>query len=208
VILVGKKTDLLKLELQAAWNNNPHGAGFSYVSDGRARIVKGLMKYDDMVGALSACKYRGLISLHLRYATHGRVCVNNTHPFKVGRFEALAHNGVLSAFGESGAAGASDSADLANVLGGLRNPIDRDKILRSIGGMYALTTPRARGGIALFGSNSWQTYRGVRCSNTYWIPRAQPVGGVSAARAGVWGWRFTDDDNANDANGRGGLINV
>lgn len=167
VILVGTKKQLLSIELDRAWRNNADGAGFSYIENGRARIVKGLMTFEQTINALEKTRTRNLISLHFRLATHGKVCANNTHPFRVGR-DALAHNGVLSAFGASGENGASDSADLARILCALA-PNDRNKILASLSGMFALTTARARGGVLLFGNRNWEFYKGVRCSNLYWI---------------------------------------
>jgi hypothetical protein len=200
VILVGNKKSILNLDLHAAWNNNPHGAGFAYINNGRAHVVKGLMCYDSMMESLSACKHRGTIALHLRFATHGAINGDNTHPFRVGRTgDVLMHNGILSAFGISGDRGLSDSADLARVLGGIRDPRDRDKVLRSIHGMFTLVTPRARSGVVLFGSNGWQMHDGVRCSNTYWIPRAH------VSRAHVCNWQFKDDNHEGEANG---LINI
>lgn len=188
VILVGTKKQLLNVELDRAWKTNSDGAGFSYVENKRVRIVKGLMTLDAMIDALENTRARGLISLHLRLATHGRVCAKNTHPFKMGS-DALAHNGVLSAFGASGASGASDSADLARVLSSLK-PVDRSKVLASLSGMFAVTTTRTSSGVVLFGSRRWENYRGVMCSNLYWI-----------ADRSVTGFSFPgyDDDDAVNA---------
>lgn len=201
VILVGTKKQLLSIELNRAWKTNADGAGFSYVENKRVRIVKGLMAFDAMIEALENTRARGLISLHLRLATHGRVCAKNTHPFAVGN-DALAHNGVLSAFGVSGASGVSDSADLARVLSALK-PNDRNKVLASLSGMFALTTARAKNDVVLFGSRRWEDYKGVQCSNLYWIADRIRENAVSVdyMRNALTGFSFpdyyNDDDDAN-----------
>lgn len=198
VILVGTKKQLLSIDLDRAWKTNRDGAGFSYVDKKRVYVVKGLMRFDDMINALETTRARGLISLHLRLATHGRVCAKNTHPFVVGN-DALAHNGVLSSFGVSGASGVSDSADLARVLSHLK-PDDRNKVLASLSGMYALTTTRARAGVVLFGSRSWVEHKGVQCSNNYWVEKP------AVARASVWdSWRLLGDDDDDNPTGLIGI---
>ena len=191
VILVGTKKNILQTELDLAWESNPHGAGYSYVHKNRVHIAKGFMRLNDLVESLERTNANGLISLHLRVATHGGVNAKNTHPFVVGN-DALAHNGILSAFGTGGARGSSDSADLARVLSRLA-PSDRGKILESLSGMFALTTARVHGGIQLFGSRNWITHKNIQCSNDYWLPRGQTLNyprSLSALESEWEGWRL------------------
>lgn len=170
VILVGKVNELRKVDLKAAWSSNPHGAGIAFPSSGRVKAIKGLMTLSALKSALRELDQDAEIALHLRYATHGAVNFKNTHPFPIGKTgEYLMHNGVLSCFGSSGDNGKSDSADLARVLGDIRNAVDRSKVLGSLSGMYCTISPKR---ISLTGSRSWvKISDGVMGSNDNFIPR-------------------------------------
>ncbi len=177
VILIGKVKDIRKVDLESAWASNPHGAGIAYPrsnSKGVA-VVKGIMDLESLRSALREIHGEIKIALHLRYATHGSINPLNTHPFKIGRSGSyLMHNGVLSAFGKSGDRGVSDSMDLANTLGEIKDPIGRHKILASLGGMFCEISPK---GIRTFGSRSWVKIRGsVIGSNDNFIPKVTPIG--------------------------------
>lgn len=168
IIMVGKVRSVESLDLECGWASNPHGAGVCYVDRGSVVAVKGIMNLHDLERELSKIKGNPKIALHLRYATHGKISESNTHPFQVGRSGSwLMHNGMLSAFGRSGDRGVSDSRDLADTLGRMKEPSDRVKILRSLSGMYALIS---RKGIELYGSRSWVEINGVACSNTSCAP--------------------------------------
>lgn len=173
VILIGKTKDIQKVDLNSAWISNPHGAGIAYPrGDNRGiEVIKGIMDLESLKGSLKGIKGEIKIALHLRYATHGSISPSNTHPFKIGRSgSVLMHNGILSAFGRSGDRGVSDSMDLARVLGEIKDPIDRRKILTSLGGMFCEISPK---GIHTFGSRSWVRIRGgVMGSNDNFMPRA------------------------------------
>lgn len=170
VILVGKVSELRKVDLKAAWASNPHGAGIAYPNGKGVKAIKGLMTLSALKTALRELDQNIEAALHLRFATHGAVNAKNTHPFPIGRSgEYLMHNGVLSCFGSSGDNGRSDSADLARVLGDIRNPIDRSKVLGSLSGMFCTVTQK---GIRLCGSRSWvQISDGVMGSNDNFVPR-------------------------------------
>lgn len=191
VILVGKVSEVLKLDLYAAWASNPHGAGLLVHSPGRVQCIKGLMDLDSLIGELEKVDRHRRVAVHLRWATHGSINAANTHPFAVGRGSWLMHNGVLSAFGKSGDRGVSDSADLARVLGQIKGTADRCKVLRSLSGMFVLAT---REGFGLFGSRSWQSVGRVKCSNTHWVPSrlfaVDDVGECNGSSGrSPWGWR-------------------
>lgn len=84
--------------LDEAWENNPHGAGIAYLKGGRVRIVKGLMKLNDLKKAIE--KHKEFLDgkphlVHLRVTTSGGTSPQNTHPWKVGKHCAMIHNGVL-----------------------------------------------------------------------------------------------------------------
>ena len=80
--------------IDRAAKNNPDGWGLvSLAPRGRFNVRKGL-KSDGLDAAIAAAKGQPYV-LHFRWATHGSVCLDNTHPFKVGK-AWMAHNGVLS----------------------------------------------------------------------------------------------------------------
>lgn len=170
VILVGKVNELRKVDLKSAWTSNPHGGGIAFPSGGRVKSIKGLMTLSALKSALRELDQESEVALHLRYATHGAVSAKNTHPFPIGKTgEYLMHNGVLSCFGSSGEKGQSDSADLARVLGDIRNAVDRSKVLSSLSGMFCTISPKR---ITLTGSRSWvKISDGVMGSNDNFIPR-------------------------------------
>lgn len=155
IILVGQVSEIRKVGLEDAWACNPDGGGIAYPDNrGKVKTIKGLMTLDALRDALSTVSRSTKIALHLRLATHGSVSQANTHPFPIGRSgSVLMHNGILNAFGRSGVKGLSDSADFARVLGEIKDPLDREKLLNTVGGMYCLITPKD--GIQIYGSRSW-----------------------------------------------------
>lgn len=175
VILLGKNKDILKSKLDLAWASNPHGAGILY-HDRRGNVVcvKGLMSLGTLTDALGDVSRDTQVAVHLRYATHGAVSAGNTHPFIVGRSGYLMHNGVLSAFGQCGTRGVSDSADLARALSTIPSDCDRLKVLRSLQGMFLLATKRE---FLPIGSRSWVRIGKVLASNDNHLPRAPVVAG-------------------------------
>lgn len=71
---------------------NPDGFGFAVPG----RIFK-TMNFDDFYAELTATITPDMPAiLHFRYATHGRLCESNCHPFRDNRTGvSFAHNGVL-----------------------------------------------------------------------------------------------------------------
>lgn len=173
VILIGKAKDIKKTDLESAWASNPHGAGIAYPTRSRVECIKGIMDPHDLLAALGEIDPKQRIAVHFRYATHGSISSENTHPFKMGRSGSyIMHNGVLSAFGKAGDQGISDSRDLADTLGKLRDAIDRAKILRSLSGMFCTIS---RSEICTYGSRSWCKIGSVLASNDHFIPKLIPI---------------------------------
>ncbi len=154
IILVGQVSEIRKVGLEEAWACNPDGGGIAYPDNrGKVKTIKGLMTLKALREALSTVSRSTKIALHLRLATHGSVSQDNTHPFPIGKSgSVLMHNGVLTAFGKSGTKGVSDSADFARVLGEIKDPRDREKMIDSLTGMFAIITPK---GILVMGSKHW-----------------------------------------------------
>jgi hypothetical protein len=82
--------------LKNCWDNNPDGAGFMYSENGTLKIIKGLMNFNTFINSYdSISPLTKKIVIHFRYATHGKVCEELTHPFNINKTLAMVHNGIL-----------------------------------------------------------------------------------------------------------------
>lgn len=94
------------------WAGNPDGAGFAYVSRGKIRPVKGLMKLADFLKA-----YKGAVEkypdspflVHFRIRSLGDRSPENTHPFMF-KYGCGIHNGTFNNCGAKFDQGKSDTA--------------------------------------------------------------------------------------------------
>jgi predicted glutamine amidotransferase len=88
-----------KKELQCAWENNPHGAGYSYFMGTLNIIEKELLNFEVFYAMLKKdYKVYGKFSqflIHFRYATHGLIDDSNCHPFTMINGPTMAHNGII-----------------------------------------------------------------------------------------------------------------
>lgn len=167
--------------LQAAWDTNPDGAGVA-VADGRSmRIYKGCMTWDalraqleqlDATHDLQSCG----VLLHCRIATHGDICGSLTHPFKVSKTVALAHNGIIPNMDEHTAHDCSDTlAYVRRIVRPLAQSLDvmHDKAAHNVldltRGTSRLALLHASGEIVRYGD--WHTIEGVHYSNTHFMHR-------------------------------------
>lgn len=95
--------------LDACWEGNKDGAGYSYVRDGKVLIKKGFMVKEPFFEALKRDVTDDTTAfIHMRIATHGGINQECTHPFpltdnydEMRRLEtetdiAIVHNGVFS----------------------------------------------------------------------------------------------------------------
>jgi hypothetical protein len=88
--------------VRRAWVNNPDGAGIMYVEDGHLRIEKFptseaalWRRYKDFTGGDGQSPQDRDIVIHFRYKTHGNVCKENCHPFRVHPGLGMVHNGII-----------------------------------------------------------------------------------------------------------------
>lgn len=94
----GEFDPITEAEFSECNKSNPDGAGLVYIGDdGNFRIMKTLdcpdVLYHEYIRANEA--ERDCL-LHFRKATHGRIAMDNCHPFWSGEDEVYIHNGVLS----------------------------------------------------------------------------------------------------------------
>ncbi len=96
------------------FENNPDGAGLMYLYQGSVRIIKGFMRFTDLLESLLSLekKVKSLTDIdmviHFRYATQGSICAQNCHPFpcssndkdlrslNLSALTGIAHNGVIN----------------------------------------------------------------------------------------------------------------
>ncbi len=99
IAVIPKKTIPPKEEtLRKCWDSNPHRAGFMYVTKEGIQIHK-FKKFKDFYRSFSKFHIdhgdKSPFVIHMRYATHGAVNKENTHPFRVSDKVAFCHNGVI-----------------------------------------------------------------------------------------------------------------
>lgn len=108
-------------ELKNSGKNNPDGFGIAY-TDGKKLKVYKTMKLNTFINKYKEVRTqfpKSYILLHTRLATHGKKCVDNSHPFKVTKDICMAHNGVFSGFGST------DLSDTLDFINTILKPIDR-----------------------------------------------------------------------------------
>jgi len=96
-------------QLQAMFENNPHGAGYMVARDGKVEIHKGFMDWEDFARAIKNENFKSSdpVVYHFRISTQAGVNAKMTHPFPLSsRLEhcekldltcpvGLAHNGII-----------------------------------------------------------------------------------------------------------------
>ncbi len=80
-----------------AWNGNKDGGGISYYKNKKTIIEKTMSNCKTFYSLYNHAynESDGDILIHFRYATHGTISVENTHPFKIGANTTFIHNGML-----------------------------------------------------------------------------------------------------------------
>ena len=100
--------------IETAWRYNPNGGGFAHIGKaGRIRPFRSMsLKAMKMAYHAAVKQYpNSPFMVHFRLATHGKVNLDNVHPFKVNHHTYMAHNGILSDVVPRG--GMSDSKTFA-----------------------------------------------------------------------------------------------
>lgn len=92
--------------LQSSWEHNDDGGGMAWIDEGKVQFVKGYSIFEDFYSVWRELPLPKVA--HFRFATHGGVCQELTHPFPLTPSAGLAlrgavesvlfHNGVFAAF--------------------------------------------------------------------------------------------------------------
>lgn len=149
-------------DLKQAWASNSDGAGI-VIPSRCPKVFKGIMKLKHLENIIETLTDHEIV-IHLRWATHGSVSPDNTHPFPCGRDRYLMHNGILSNYGEAGKKGRSDSAHFAEDISTLKAE-NIKRILETVSGKFIFIN---RERISLHGQFSDRN--GIKYSNLNWAP--------------------------------------
>lgn len=135
-IMKPKDKVLSKEILETCCKANPDGMGFAYI-DGDTMYIKKYMKFEDFYKDYKEVENKSNMLIHFRIATHGKVEIDNCHPFWLNHRMALVHNGVISGYGDRDTK--SDTRDFIDkVIGNIswklmKNPSYRELIGKCIG---------------------------------------------------------------------------
>lgn len=92
----GVEVPSVEIQNAATWNNDGHG--WAVAADTGVMLTGRYMDFDTALTTFEATRKafpNRPAMFHSRLATHGTVTLNNVHPFTVGKFAAVAHNGIL-----------------------------------------------------------------------------------------------------------------
>ena len=164
--------------LKTMWDGNPHGAGFMYAEHGQLVICKGLMHFDDFLGALLDAGTSRKMVMHFRIRTSGTNGPEMTHPFLVSDGLGMVHNGIISkvdtTFEKSDTAVFAEmvAQEFTNPAGAVRNKFHRDMIGAYIGSYNKLVFMDSTGetNIVNESSGTWDRDTGVWYSNGGYVP--------------------------------------
>ena len=122
--------------LRTCYNNNKDGCGFAYIKD-NAIFVKKFMEFEAFYKEYKLVETTSPMLIHFRIATHGKVELDNCHPFKLNNRMVLIHNGIISGYGDKEKK--SDTRDyIDKVLSKIswkmwKNPAFREMVGQAIG---------------------------------------------------------------------------
>ncbi len=173
--------------LEKMWKKNSDGGGLAYIEGGKVVYNKGFMDKQAFFDEILKHQHRDLV-FHMRIATHGRVCPENTHPFPItlddnalsttkGTADAvLFHNGVISGYGDK--ENITDTADF------MKQIIARTPDLKLRTKICDLTSSRfvlmQDGEIWMVGN--FEKIKGLQCSNDLWDTSYETIGAWTPAK--------------------------
>lgn len=152
--------------LRNCFDNNPDGAGYAYLDNGRIILRKGFFDIESFLEAYHADAVNDRQALvHFRITTRGDDSADNCHPFPLAQ-GALVHNGTIHGLGKRGE-GKSDTAMFAEMIHGIdaahleaMRPMIEDYVR---GSRIAVLT--AEGQFIVYHANEWLEHNGALYSN-------------------------------------------
>jgi len=102
IAILNASGTLSKKTLRTCWENNNNGAGMAYWDGTALQTEKELTSFKRFYKMYTNARNKhptAEIALHFRIATHGRINLDNCHPFNVGPNHAIVHNGIISGHG-------------------------------------------------------------------------------------------------------------
>lgn len=135
IAIVKPKDKVIPKEvLQTCAEANPDGMGFAFCRNGKVFIYKTVDNFEKFYEAYSKVETTSTMLIHFRIATHGEVCKENCHPFKLNNRMALVHNGIISGYG-SKTDNVSDTRDFIDkVIGNISHKQWRNHSFRELVG--------------------------------------------------------------------------
>jgi predicted glutamine amidotransferase len=177
--------------LQGALHLNEDGYGIMYAKDGKLTVEKSL-KASWLVERLSQLNDLELV-IHLRMRTHGKVDLDNCHPFTVTDDIGMVHNGIIKDYGDI------DTSDTSEFVTTILKPMlstsseaygseAYTKVLeRVIGTDNKMILMRSDGKVWSLNRCLGLEYNGVWLSNTYaWKVYTYTSTGTATTAAKVW----------------------
>lgn len=192
-------------EIRNGWDNNPDGVGVMWVENGKVRTIRGLIDKETTVEI--AKDFDGIPHiLHLRWGTHGSVCEELTHPFRVTPDDAdqhvwMMHNGVIgdAELGEVPGPGESDTQVLARQLQAKAAEKGSDVFFKDafcrhlemkVGSYNKLIFLRDDGKVSILNTGSWypDEKTGIWYSNRYSLLPAYKAEAAEEEEIKAHGW--------------------
>jgi predicted glutamine amidotransferase len=173
--VIAVKSENVKISYETVskmWQANPNGAGLAYFDvDGRVVVNKGFMKLRQAWEAINRLQDKEIV-IHFRYATHGRVSPQQTHPFAITHrildakayksdktfHSVIFHNGVLPIYGNKEF---SDTLDfITSTLVDIPKLRTKLEVLELTGDKFVYMTQNE-----IYTIGKFEVYEGLDCSN-------------------------------------------
>ncbi len=178
-IVLNPNVTIPKINLQAGFDVNDHGAGFGYYKDKNTPVIKKGFKnfdtfYEEFEKEREVNKDKTFL-VHFRIRSKGAMDVANCHPFQL-KNGMMIHNGTIWGLGNTAQKGNSDTYELAELIRKVQ--VDRFPALalslKEVLQGSRIAVLAKNGTVTFMGENgTWQD--GVWYSNMYWNGRANAL---------------------------------